>query len=79
MVKGRTKKKERTLWDEDLNRARLTRSKRRAHIIEVILFFCFFAVFVRLFFLMVLDHGELMQKAEQQYKKVRTLKPHRGV
>ncbi|UCF86610.1 MAG: penicillin-binding protein 2, partial [Nitrospiraceae bacterium] len=70
---------ERTLWDEDLNRARLTRSKRRAHIIEIILFFCFFAVFVRLFFLMVLDHGELMQKAEQQYKKVRTLKPHRGV
>ncbi|TNF54747.1 penicillin-binding protein 2 [bacterium] len=79
MVKGRKKKKERTLWDEDLNRARLTRSKRRAHIIEIILFFCFFAVFVRLFFLMVLDHGELMQKAEQQYKKVRTLKPHRGV
>jgi cell division protein FtsI (penicillin-binding protein 3) len=28
---------------------------------------------------MVLDHEELMQKAEQQYKKVRTLKPHRGV
>jgi cell division protein FtsI (penicillin-binding protein 3) len=79
MVKGRKKKKERTLWDEDLNRARLIRSKKRAHLIEIILFFCFSAVFVRLFFLMVLDHEELMQKAEQQYKKVRTLKPHRGV
>jgi cell division protein FtsI (penicillin-binding protein 3) len=74
----RKRKQEKTLWDEDFENIRLKRSKKRAQVIQIVLFFCFFTVFVRLFILMVLDHEELLQRAEQQYKEVKTLKPHRG-
>jgi cell division protein FtsI (penicillin-binding protein 3) len=79
MKKRGKRGKERKLWDEDLDKARLDRNKKRALVINTIVFFCFLTILVRLVFLMVLDHGVLSQKAEQQYKRVKTLKPQRGV
>ncbi len=79
MARARIRQQGKTLWDEDLGKYRLERSKKRAQVIQIILFFCFFAILCRLFTLMVLDHEELNQKAERQYKSVKTLQPHRGV
>jgi len=69
---------EKKLWDEDFERIRLTRSKKRAIVICTIVFFCFFVVFIRLIVLMVFDHEVLSQKAERQYRKIKTLEAQRG-
>jgi cell division protein FtsI (penicillin-binding protein 3) len=79
MARSTIRKNERTLWDEDLGKSRLERSKKRAQVIQIILLFCFFAILVRLVTLMVFDHEELNNRAERQYKRIKTLQPHRGV
>ena len=67
------------LWDENFEKKRLDKSKKRAVIIRTIIFFCFFAIFIRLIFLMVFDHHALSEKAEQQYLRTKTLKAQRGL
>jgi cell division protein FtsI (penicillin-binding protein 3) len=74
----RIRKIEKKLWDEDFEKIRLTRSKKRAIVVCTIVFFCFFIVFIRLFVLMVFEHEVLSQKAERQYRRIKTLKAQRG-
>ncbi len=79
MVKRGKRGKESKLWDQDFTGARLKESKNRAVVIYTVIFFCFFAVLIRLVVLMIVDHEELSQKAEQQYRRIKTLKPQRGI
>lgn len=67
------------LWDKDPNRARIEKSRKRALVIYSALIFCFFAVFVRLSFLTIFDHEALSAKADNQYRRIKTLEPQRGV
>jgi cell division protein FtsI (penicillin-binding protein 3) len=78
MIRKKKGNKESKLWDQDLEKIRLTKSRKRSLVIYTIAIFCFCAIFVRLIFLMVFDHGMLSHKADQQYRKVKTLKPQRG-
>ncbi len=79
MIKRRTNKTERKLWDRDLAKIHLRRSKKRAVILCTIVLFCFSVIFLRLIVLMVFDHEVLSQKADRQYLGVKTLRPQRGV
>ncbi len=66
------------LWEEDFEGIQLAKSKKRAVKIHIIIFFCFFAVFVRLVFLMVFDHEKYSRMAEKQYRNTKILKAQRG-
>ncbi len=79
MIKRRPGKREKKLWDQDFTEIRLKKSKNRAVIIYTVIFFCFSVIFVRLIDLMVLDHEMLSSRAEQQYRRVKILRPQRGI
>ncbi len=79
MVRRRIKKNDRKLWDEDFTKIRLNKNKTRAIIFFTIIFFCFSVISLRLIVLMVFDHETLSNKAEQQYRRIKTLKPQRGI
>jgi cell division protein FtsI (penicillin-binding protein 3) len=78
-MKSRRKRiAEKKLWDEDFDKIRLKQSKKRAVVIRTIIYFCFFVIVTRLVFLTVFDHDALSKRADQQYKKTKTLKIQRG-
>ncbi|MBI4709869.1 MAG: penicillin-binding protein [Nitrospirae bacterium] len=52
--------------------------RKRAIVLKTIVFFCFSVVFFKLFYLMVIQHKGLSEKAEQQYSRAVTLMPQRG-
>ncbi|RJQ19004.1 MAG: penicillin-binding protein 2 [Nitrospiraceae bacterium] len=81
MIKRRTRQKveSRKLWDEDLTRAPLEGSRKRALIIITVILFGFGVILFRLVDLMVLDHEKLSERAAQQYIREKTLTPQRGV
>ncbi len=79
MINRRTRKRERKLWDEDFTEIWLKKSKNRAIILCTIVFFCFLVIFLRLIDLMVVDHETLSHRAKQQYRRIKTLKPQRGI
>jgi len=79
MINRRTRKEEKKLWDEDFSKVWIKKSKNRSVIICTIVFFCFSAIFARLIHLMVVDHESMVQRSERQYRRVKTLKPQRGV
>ncbi len=80
MVNRRKKRVEiKKLWDEDPAKLQLKKSKKRAVILITIIFFCFALISFRLIDLMILRHEILSQKAGQQYGRVKTLMPQRGV
>ena len=79
MIKRNKREIGRKLWDEDLGKTWLNKSKKRAVVLCTIVVFCFVVILMRLIGLMVVDHEKLSQRAEMQYLKVKTLRPQRGV
>lgn len=79
MVRRKIKNNDRKLWDEDFTKIWLKKSKNRAVILCTIIFFCFSVISMRLIVLMVFDHETLSNKAEQQYRRIKTLRPQRGI
>lgn len=67
------------LWDEDLRGIQLQKSRKRAIILITGALFCFFIISFRLVDLMIFNHERLSQRARQQYLRIKTLKPQRGV
>lgn len=67
------------LWDEDLTKIQLKKSKKRAAILITVVYFAFAVIAFRLFDLMILNHEVLSKRANLQYVTVKTLKPQRGV
>ena len=67
------------LWDEDLSKIQLKKSRKRAVILITVVCFAFSIIFFRLIDLMVLKHEVLSQRASQQYLRVKTIKPQRGI
>jgi|Deesub1362A_J573_1020465.scaffolds.fasta_scaffold00134_52 cell division protein FtsI (penicillin-binding protein 3) len=77
-MRGRGRERIRKLWDEDLTKIQLKKSRKRAVIISTILYFGFLIIVLRLADLMILDHRNLARRAYTQYLTVRTLHPQRG-
>ncbi|MBI5196869.1 MAG: penicillin-binding protein [Nitrospirae bacterium] len=65
------------LWDRFPD-ADYSHSRKRAVVLKTIVFFAFFVVFFKLFYLMVIQHKDLSEKAAQQYSRAVTLMPQRG-
>jgi cell division protein FtsI (penicillin-binding protein 3) len=78
-MRGRGRERIKKLWDEDLSKIQLKKSRKRAVIISTILYFGFAIIVFRLIDLMVLNHGPLTKRANTQYVSVRTLNPQRGL
>ncbi len=80
MINRRNKKIQiKKLWEEDLTKIQLKKSKKRAVILITTIFFCFGIISFRLINLMVFDHEALSQRARGQYSYTEILKPQRGV
>lgn len=69
----------RKLWDEDLTKIQLKKSRKRAVILRTIIYFTFAIIIFRLINLMVLNHESLTKRADLQYGTVKTLRPQRGL
>jgi len=78
-MRGRGKNRIKRLWDEDLSRIQLKKSKKRAVIITTILYFAFAIAVFRLTDLMVVSHDILAKRATFQYTTVKRLNPQRGL
>ncbi|MBI4843327.1 MAG: penicillin-binding protein 2 [Nitrospirae bacterium] len=80
-MKGKRKKEEwaGNLWDEGFSGHKVQKSRKRAAILISFIGFCFFAISIRLFDLMLLQHEALANRANRQYLRTKTLKPQRGV
>jgi cell division protein FtsI/penicillin-binding protein 2 len=79
-MKNRRKHVEsRKLWDEDLSRLQLEKSKKRAAVVITVFLFSFCVISFRLIDLMVFEHDRLAERASQQYIREKVLKPQRGM
>ncbi len=67
------------LWDEDLSSLQLRKSRRRAVVLITVICFAFSVISFRLIDLMVLNHETLSQRASNQYLRIKTIKPQRGI
>ena len=67
------------LWDEDLSSLQLKKSRRRAVVLITAICFAFSIISFRLIDLMILNHETLSQRASQQYLRIKTIKPQRGI
>ncbi|GBD97395.1 MAG TPA: penicillin-binding protein 2 [Nitrospirae bacterium] len=78
---GRKKQKPeiRKLWDEDPKEIPFKKSRKRAVVLNTIIFFGFAVILLRLVDLMILSHEKLSERAEQQYIREKVLEPQRGV
>ncbi|UCH44887.1 MAG: penicillin-binding protein 2 [Nitrospiraceae bacterium] len=67
------------LFDRDLTKEQLKKSRKRAVVLMTVIFFAFSIVVLRLVDLMIFDHDKLSDRAAQQYIREETLKPQRGI
>ena len=78
---GRKKQKPeiRKLWDEDPKEIPFKKSRKRAVVLNTIIFFGFAVILLRLVDLMILSHEKLSERADRQYIREKTLTPQRGL
>ncbi len=78
-MRGRERNSIKKLWDEDLTKIQLKKSRKRAVLLVTIIYFAFAVIILRLTELMVLNHKSLTKRANSQYITVKTLNPERGL